>query len=124
MVLSVVGVLVLAMGLFCGGVMVAVPLGLASLSAGPVLWVLFPAFCLGGFALLATGARSAALRRPLLAISIALLVLALGAAGGLVATAAAMLEAAGSTLPLWYVLAVAGTLGTVGAAATGRATAG
>ncbi|MEI7447717.1 MAG: hypothetical protein WCK28_22710, partial [Burkholderiales bacterium] len=76
------------------------------------------------FALLATGARSAALRRPLLAISIALLVLALGAAGGLVATAAAMLEAAGSTLPLWYVLAVAGTLGTVGAAATGRATAG
>ncbi|MFM1988365.1 MAG: hypothetical protein RJA99_1322 [Pseudomonadota bacterium] len=121
MVLSIVGVMVLALGLVCGGVMVAVPLGLASLSAGPVLWVLFPAFCLGGFALLATGARPAALRGPMRAVSVALLALALASAAGLVMTAAAMREAAGSTLPLWYVLAIAGTLGTVGAAVTGRA---
>lgn len=121
MILSVVGVLVLALGLLCGGVMVAVPLGIATLSAGPVLWVLFPLFCLGGFALLATGARPAALRTPVFAVSIALLALALAAAVGLVATATAMREATGSTLPLWYVLGIAGLLGTLGAAAIGRA---
>ena len=121
MILSVVGVLVLALGLLCGGVMVAVPLGIATLSAGPVLWVLFPLFCLAGFALLATGARPVALRAPVFAVSIALLALALAAAAGLVATATQMREATGSTLPLWYVLGVAGLLGTLGAAATGRA---
>jgi hypothetical protein len=121
MILSMVGVVLLGLGLFCGGVLVAVPLGLAALSAGAVLWLLFPLLCLAGFALLATGARPAALRGPVLAVSVALLALALTAAGGLVLGAAAVLQTAGSPMPLWYVLGVAGLLGTLGAAASARA---
>jgi len=121
MILSMVGVVLLGLGLFCGGVLVAVPLGLAALSAGAVLWLLFPLLCLGGFALLATGARPAALRGPVLAVSVALLALALTAAVGLVLGAAAVQQTAGSPMPLWYVLGVAGLLGTLGAAASARA---
>jgi hypothetical protein len=90
MILSMVGAVRLGLGRFCGGVLVAVPLGLA------------------------------ALRGPVLAVSVALLALALAAAAGRVLGAAAVLQTAGSPMPLWYVLGVAGLLGTLGAAASAR----
>jgi hypothetical protein len=120
MILLLAGVALLLLGLFCGAVLVAIPLGLAAGSPGLVLWILFPLFTVAGYVLAVIGGRDSQFRGLSMAISCALLLLALGAAGGLVMDAAGMMStAAGGTLSLWYVLAVAGVVGVVGAAAAG-----
>jgi hypothetical protein len=104
------------MGLFAGGVLVAAPLGLV---AGPVdatLWLLFPLLSVLGFSLFVVGARTAHVRGLSMAVSSALLVLALASAAGLLLRAASLVHVESSSLSLWYVLAVAGILGAVGAA--------
>jgi hypothetical protein len=120
MLLVFAGVFLLALGLFSGGVLVAVPLGLAPWTPGLVLWVLFPAFSIVGYVLFVIGARTEGLRGWSMLISGLLLLLALVSAGGLVMHAAGMLEPHGSTLSLWYVLFLAGMLGIVGVASLGR----
>jgi len=120
MVILMVGILLLLLGLFSGGVLVVAPLGLAPWSADPVLWVLFPLFCIAGSVLWTIGARGTEWRRATLLVSASLLVLALASAAGLVLGAAAILKPVGSTMPLWYVLAVAGVLGSIGAASSER----
>jgi hypothetical protein len=116
MVLSIVGGLLLALGLFAGTALVLVPLGLAHMADGAALWVLFPLFSVIGFTLFATGARIINLPSILFGVSCLLLVLAVASAAGLVLEATALLQPAGSTLALWYVMAVAGVLGSIGAA--------
>lgn len=77
MALAIAGALLVAMGLFAGGVLVAEPLGLI---AGPVdatLWLLFPLLSLTGFVLFIIGAKTAQIRGLAQAISWALLALAL-----------------------------------------------
>lgn len=116
MPLLIVGALLVALGLFAGGVLVAAPLGWV---AGPVdlsLWLLFPLLSLAGFALYVIGAKTAHIRGLSMAVSCALLALALGSAGGLVLRAASLVQSEGSTMSLWYVLVVAGLLGSIGAA--------
>jgi hypothetical protein len=120
MVLALAGALLAALGLFSGLVLVIAPLGLAPLAAGPALWVLFPLLSLGGFTLIAIGARTAPMRGLMVGISYVLLGLALASAVGLVAGAAALLQPVQSTVSLWYVLAVAGTLGALGVATHGK----
>jgi hypothetical protein len=120
MALLITGALLVAMGLFAGGVLVAAPLGLV---AGPVdgtLWLLFPLLSIGGFSLFVVGARTAQIRGLSVAVSSALLALALASAAGLLLRAASLVHVESSTLSLWYVLVVAGTLGAVGAAARSR----
>jgi hypothetical protein len=118
MVLLVAGALVVALGLFSGVVLTLAPLGLAPWSPELVLWVLFPLFSVTGFVLVAMAGRSAQVRSFAFAVSCLLLLLALAAAAGVVLSAASVISPVGSTLSLWYVLAVAGTLGAVGAASS------
>lgn len=121
MVLVSGGLFLLALGLFAGAVLVLVPFGLVAWRADATLWVLFPLFSLTGFGLVATAARAGATRQVLLAASGALLLLAAGSAAGLVLGAANIRPVGGGSLSLWYVLAVAGTLGLLGAAVHAKA---
>ena len=116
MVLLIIGVLVIALGLFSGYVLVAAPLGLAPWSPDLALWVLFPLLSIVGYILIAVGAKAAHMRGISFVASCVLLLLATASAAGLVLAAAAVIRAEGSTLSLWYVLAVAGVLGSVGVA--------
>lgn len=123
MILASLGLLLIALGLFSGGILVAAPLGLVAATPGAALWVLFPVFSIAGYLLFLTAARSARIHGPALAASVLLLLLAVAAAGGLVLDAAGIRPASGGTLSLWYVLVVAGFTGITGAAAHGRSTA-
>ena len=119
MVMLLAGALLVAMGLVCGAVLVAAPLGLAAGSAGASLWVLFPLLTLVGYSMSMAGARTAQVQGFSFVVSCILLVLALVAAGGLVLAATSVVAVSGTTLPLWYVLAIAGGLGSIGAASRG-----
>ena len=104
------GLLILALGLFSGAVLLLAPLGLIDASAGITLWVLFPAFTIGGYLLAASSAPDTSL--PLLsrATGALLLVLALVAGVVLVLQGGSIMEARGGSISLWYVLLV-GLLG-------------
>ena len=120
MVLALVGLLFLVLGLFCGVVLVAAPFGWLGLTAGLMMWILFPMFSTIGYFLFATGARAGSVRALTVAVSAALLLLACAAAVGIVMDAASVYVAVNSVLPLWCVLTVAGILGAMGAAALNR----
>ena len=120
MVLLVCGLFLLLLGLFSGAVLVAAPLGLVPWSPDLVLWVLFPTFSIAGYVLFVIGGRTTQLRGGSIVLSSLLLILALASAAGLVLQAASVLHAQGSTWSLWYVLAVAGCVGVVGAASFNR----
>ena len=120
MILLVAGAFLVALGLFSGVVLTLAPLGLAPWSPELVLWVLFPVFSVVGYLLFATAARTAQVRGFTFTVSCLLLLLALAAAAGMVLSAASVIKPVGSMLPLWYVLVVAGLLGSVGAASSSR----
>ena len=120
MALLIAGAVLVVMGLFAGAVLVAAPLGLVAGAPDLTLWLLFPALSIAGFALFVIGARMAHIKGLSVAISSALLVLALASAGGLVLRAASMVHTESSTSSLWYVLIVAGILGSIGAATQSR----
>jgi hypothetical protein len=120
MILAIVGALLLALGLFSGAALVMAQLGVGGMAAGLSLWLMFPLFSVTGYLMFATGARAANFRAMSFAVSIALLVLAVGCAAALVADATALLALRGGTGALWYVLVIAGVLGASGAASHGR----
>ncbi|WP_028104816.1 hypothetical protein [Pseudoduganella violaceinigra] len=120
MILAIVGALLLALGLFSGAALVMAQLGIGGVAAGISLWLMFPLFSISGYLLFATGARVANFRAMSFAVSIALLVMAVGCAAALVADATALLALHGGTGALWYVLLIAGALGATGAASHGR----
>jgi hypothetical protein len=120
MVLVMVGAVLVLMGLFSGLTLVAVPLGLVPWSLDFTLPVLFPLFTLVGYALCIVGARSTRIHGLSFGVSCLLLLLALAAAVGLVLAATGITRLAESTWPLWYVLVVAGVLGSIGTASRGR----
>ena len=124
MVLLIVGAFIVALGLFSGVVLTLAPLGLAPWSPDLVLWVLFPAFSVLGFVLFAVAGRTTQVRCFTFAVSCLLLLLSLASAAGLVLSAASVVKPAGSMVSLWYVLAVAGVLGTIGVASSRPAGAG
>lgn len=109
----------MVVGLFAGVVLVAAPLGLGGWSASAALWVLFPLFTLAGYMLTIAGSRTSQARGLSFGVSCALLLLAVVAAVALVLSAASVVPIDGSTLSLWYVLVVAGAIGSIGAAARG-----
>jgi len=119
MVVLIAGAVLMVMGLFAGVVLVAAPLGLGGWSASAALWVLFPLFTLVGYMLTVAGSRASQARGLSFGVSCALLLLAVVAAVALVLSAASVVPLDGSTLSLWYVLVIAGGIGSVGAAARG-----
>ena len=121
MVVLLAGAVLVLMGLFSGLVLVAAPLGMAAGSPGIALWVLFPLFTVIGYMLSVAGSRTSQVQGFSFWVACALLVLAVVAAVALVLSAASLVPLRGSPLSLWYVLAVAGSLGSVGAAAKGSA---
>ena len=120
MALALVGLLFLVLGLFSGVVLVAAPFGWFGLTAGIMMWILFPLFSSIGYFLFAAGARAAQVRSLTILVSGALLLLASVAGVGIVLDASSLYVAAGSVLPLWCVLVVAGLLGAMGAAAINK----
>jgi hypothetical protein len=122
MVLALVGLLFLALGLFCGVVLLAAPFGWFGLTAGLMMWILFPLFSSIGYFLFAAGARSGQVRSMTMLVSGLLLLLASAAGVGIVMDAASVYVAMHSVTPLWCVLIVAGILGSMGAASFNRDT--
>ena len=116
MFLLLTGLALLLLGLFSGVVLVLAPLGFAPWSPVFTLWVLFPLFSVLGYVLFVIGAKTAHIRGLSLAVSSLLLLLAVVSAGGLVLSAASVFQPTGDTVSLWYVLAIAGVLGSIGAA--------
>jgi hypothetical protein len=118
MVLLVAGAFVVVLGLFCGAVLTLAPLGLVPWSPDWALWVLFPLLCIVGYVLVATAGKTTQVRGFTFAVSCLLLLLALASVAGVVLSAASVVKTAGSVIPLWYVLSVAGVLGSIGAASS------
>jgi hypothetical protein len=112
----VAGLVLLALGLLCGVALLLAPIGLLPGGAGLTMWILFPAFTIGGYLLAAAQADDA--RVPLLSrISGGLLLaLALAAAVVLVLQGGSIIELAASSTSLWYVLVLGLALGATGVA--------
>jgi hypothetical protein len=118
--LFVAGIVLLALGLLCGALLLLIPLGLVEGNVGLALWVLFPVFAVSGYLMAAASARGAAIPMLGRASGALLMLLALAAAVALVLQAAAIFQPSGSTLSLWYVLALGIVLGATGLASHAR----
>jgi hypothetical protein len=111
--LKISGAILFAVGIAAGVMLVVTPFGLvASGESSAAAWLLFPGGFTAGALLLALSARSAALGWLWRACSVLLLALASAAAIALLLPVLGVVEPAGHTLSLWYVLAVSGAVGT------------
>jgi hypothetical protein len=111
--LKVTGGILLALGLAAGATLVASPFGLFSSALSSLAtWVLFPVSFAAGCLLLALAAPNMALGWLWRLCAKALLALACASALGLMLPLLGFLEPAYPTLSLWYVLVLAGVLGT------------
>jgi hypothetical protein len=118
--LKLTGAMCVALGLVAGFVLVASPFGVLPFARPSVsAWVLFPTSFAVGSVLLAVAAPGMALSRLWRFCSAALLGLASASALGLMLSLLGILQPAHVTLSLWYVLIVAGAVGTACALATG-----
>lgn len=125
MLIVIAGGVLALLGYLSAVVLVAAPMGWMTATPGLTLWVLFPLFTLVGYGLLAVGSRDPAVRAPTRLLGAGLLLLALLAAIGLMASGAGMLQLHGdSSASLWYVLVLAGIVGAVGCARPGTGTPG
>lgn len=120
MVLMAIGLLLLALGLFSGAVLLLAPFGLVGME-GYTLWAMFPLLCLVGFAMCGMQGRTAQVRLVTQVASVILLLLAAGSVAALVLGSASLVRAPASTGSLWFVMGVGAVLGSIGAAAFGRA---
>ncbi|MFC7420342.1 hypothetical protein ACFQNF_10675 [Iodobacter arcticus] len=113
MALLFFGSLLIVLGLLAGCLLLIAPLGIIEITPGIGLWLLFPAFSIGGYILLLVTPSFARLRLLSLFLSSLLLLLAATAAAELMLYASTIMQPTGSTLILWYVLMIAGGLGIV-----------
>jgi len=120
MLIVITGGVLALLGFLSAVVLVTAPMGWMAATPGLTLWVLFPLFTLIGYGLLAIGSRDPAVRVPTRLLGGGLLLLALLAAIGLMASGAGFLQLHGdSSAPLWYVLVLGGVIGGVGSATAG-----
>lgn len=120
MLIVITGGVLALLGFLSAVVLVTAPMGWLAATPGLTLWVLFPLFTLIGYGLLAVGSRDPAVRVPTRLLGGGLLLLALLAAIGLMASGAGFLQLHGdSSAPLWYVLVLGGVIGGVGSATSG-----
>jgi hypothetical protein len=118
--LLVAGVSLVLLGLVCGVALVLAALGLTAIVPGFTLWLMFPLLCVAGYLLFAVPAAPRAIRALTIASSAVMLLLAIACVGALVLGAAGIVPQPARTAELWYVLVVAGVLGSIGAASYGR----
>jgi hypothetical protein len=121
--LLLAGIALLALGLLSGVVLVLAPLNIVGADPGLTLWLSFPLLSVVGFSLIAARTKGSQLRVMSLASSALLLLLAVSSMGALVLGEAAFIPAPTTTAPLWFVLVVGLSLGSLGAASFGRKTA-
>jgi hypothetical protein len=114
--LFIAGLVLLVLGLVSGVILLLAPLGIAGAQAGLALWILFPVFTIGGYLLAALPARTPSLVMLTRGSGVVLLVLALAAAVVLVLQAGSLVDTTGSSMSLWYVLAIGLALGATGVA--------
>ncbi|HMW17403.1 MAG TPA: hypothetical protein PKN13_06255 [Accumulibacter sp.] len=119
MALAFVGLTLMAMGILAGAALVVAPLGLLAIEAHTTLWILFPLLSFVGYGLLVIGADARTLRMFSKLFSLALVILSLVAVMAVLLHAMGLLQLTGSTYGVWYVMVVAGIVGSVGVAAFG-----
>ena len=120
MLIVITGGVLALLGFLSAVILVTAPMGWMAATPGLTLWVLFPLFTLIGYGLLAVGSRDPAVRVPTRLLGGGLLLLALLAAIGLMASGAGLLQLHGdSSASLWYVLVLGGLIGGVGSATSG-----
>jgi hypothetical protein len=110
-VLRTAGFVFALVGLAAGAFLLAGTFGLTPNAPGLAAWVLFPACAFGGLVLAALGSRTAMLPALLKVAGGALLLLAAGAAVGLLLALTGYAKATNGTGSLWYLLVVAGLAG-------------
>jgi hypothetical protein len=114
----IVGGLLAALGVAAALLLLIAPLGVvAAASAGASLWILFPLFTLLGYVMMVIGGRDPASRAPTALVSSALLLLCVAAAVVLVVQGAGLVALHGAA-SVWYVLVLAGIIGSTGSAAS------
>ena len=109
--LIIAGFVFLLLGLLTGVALVLGPVGLWSAHAGLTGYLLFTILVAVGYLMVAVASRLSMLPAIARITGALLILLALGAAAGLVLVSTSMIRAAESTLPLWYVFVVAGLVG-------------
>lgn len=121
MLIVITGGVLALLGFLSAVVLVGAPMGWMAATPGLTLWVLFPLFTLVGYGLLVVGSRDPSVKAPTRLLGGGLLLLALLAAIGLMASASGLLPLRGdSSAPLWYVLVLGGVIGAIGSLPTGR----
>ena len=113
----IVGGLLAALGVAAALLLLIAPLGVVAASAGASLWILFPLFTLLGYVMMVIGGRDPASRAPTALVSSALLLLCVAAAVVLVVQGAGLVALHGAA-SVWYVLVLAGIIGSTGSAAS------
>lgn len=109
--LRTAGLVFALVGLAAGVFLLAGSFGLTPNAPGLAARVLFPACAFGGLVLAALGSRTGSLPGLLKVAGGALLLLAAGAAVGLLLSAAGYATATNGTGALWFLLVVAGLAG-------------
>lgn len=109
--LRLAGIVFAFVGLAAGVFLLAGSFGLTPNAPGLAAWVLFPVCAFGGLVLAALGSRAGSLPALLKVAGGALLLLAAGAAVGLLLAATGYATAANGTRSLWFLLVVAGFAG-------------
>lgn len=109
--LIIAGFVFLVLGLLTGVALVLGPVGLWSAHAGIAGYILFTILVAVGYLMVAVASKLSMLPAIARITGALLILLALGAAVGLVLVSTSMIRAAESTLPLWYVFVVAGLVG-------------
>lgn len=109
--LRTAGLVFALVGLAAGLFLLAGSFGLTPNAPGLAAWILFPACAFGGLVLAALGSRTGSLPGLLKVAGGALLLLAAGAAVGLLLSATGYATATNGTGALWFLLVVAGLAG-------------
>jgi len=113
-VLKLFGLVLLIVGLVCGGALVARPFGLVAGEPGFTPWLLFPLGSLAGMILFAVAWRGSGVSLVPRVAGALMLALALLAAVALAMATAGLLSPTTSLASVWYVLVVGGLLGAGG----------
>lgn len=111
--LKTTGWMLLLVGMAAGAALVGAPFGVPGASApSPAAWILFPGGFVAGALLIALGGPAGSFAALLRVCAMLLLALAGASLLGLALPMLGLVEADGSTVSLWYVLVLAGALGT------------
>lgn len=112
--IMITGAVLLVLGLVSGLFLLAAPFGVGGVAPSLLTWAMFPVLTLLGYVLVALAARSGAIVPVSRVAGGVLLAFALAAIVALFLIANSLVASAGTTLSLWYVLAIGIVLGPVG----------